>query len=196
MVAPMRRPSFPPQHGASMIEVLVTIVILTFGLLGLAGLQSRLHLSEVEAYQRAQALLLVEDMANRISVNRGMAASYVTPAGAPLGAGNELCTVTESMTLAEADACEWNNALLGAAATDEGSGNRIGTVVGGRGCIEQQPGDEYLVTVAWQGLAPISTPSAEITCGAGQYDGTDGSPCANDRCRRVVTTIVRIGSLT
>ena len=48
-------------RGVSLIEVLVTIVILAVGLLGLAGLQMRLQSSEVEAYQRTQASLLLED---------------------------------------------------------------------------------------------------------------------------------------
>jgi len=51
--------------------------------------------------------------------------------------------------------------------------------------------------VAWQGLAPISAPPANITCGANLYDGTgDDAVCVNDLCRRVVTTLVRIGTLT
>ena len=72
------------QRGASMIEVLVTMVIIAFGLLGMAGLQMRMQTSEMESYQRSQALLLLNDMANRIAVNRNHASSYVTGA---VGAG-------------------------------------------------------------------------------------------------------------
>ena len=57
-------------------------------------------------------------------------------------------------------------------------------------------GDEYLVTVAWQGLAPISAPPASVTCGQDEYDGGAGSQCVNDLCRRVVTTVIRIPTLT
>ena len=56
-------------------------------------------------------------------------------------------------------------------------------------------GDEYLITVAWQGLAPISAPPASVTCGQNSYN-TAGTPCVNDLCRRVVTTVVRIPTLT
>ena len=66
------------QRGTSLIEVMVTVVILTFGLLGLAGLQSRLQLSEMEAYQRSQALILLDDMASRVTTNRNAASTYVT----------------------------------------------------------------------------------------------------------------------
>ncbi|MDP3678960.1 MAG: prepilin-type N-terminal cleavage/methylation domain-containing protein, partial [Methylotenera sp.] len=55
------------QRGALLLEVLVTIVILAIGLLGLAGLQAKLQSSEMESYQRAQALILLNDMASRIA---------------------------------------------------------------------------------------------------------------------------------
>ena len=53
--------------GYILLEVLVTIVILVFGLLGLAGFQLRTSVAEHEAYQRVQALILVQDMAKRRS---------------------------------------------------------------------------------------------------------------------------------
>jgi type IV pilus assembly protein PilV len=61
------------------------MVILAIGLLALAGLQARLHLLQIESYQRAQALILLQDMTSRVVNNRYAAASYVT--GAPLGTG-------------------------------------------------------------------------------------------------------------
>ena len=68
-------------------------------------------------------------------------------------------------------------------------------MVGGRGCVEDIGPGEYLVTVAWQGLAPISAPPASVACAAGLYDGGAGSPCIGDLCRRVVTTVVIIPPL-
>ncbi|MGE5027346.1 MAG: prepilin-type N-terminal cleavage/methylation domain-containing protein, partial [Betaproteobacteria bacterium] len=47
--------------GFSMIEILVTLVILLIGLLGLAGLITRSQQAEMESYQRAQALILLQD---------------------------------------------------------------------------------------------------------------------------------------
>ena len=44
-------------RGNTMIEVLITIVITGVGLLGVAGVQARMHLAEMEAYQRAQATI-------------------------------------------------------------------------------------------------------------------------------------------
>ena len=170
----------------------MTIVILGFGMLGLVGLQSRLQVSEMEGYQRSQALILLEDMAQRIAANRNFAASYVTDPGEPLGTGTS-CTVDPSASRAIQDYCEWNNALLGAA---EMQGSKmVGTFIGGRGCIDDLGNGEYMITIAWQGLGPLTPPPASVTCGQGMYDGGSGSKCVNDRCRRVVTTLVRIATL-
>lgn len=179
-------PGMRRQRGTSLIEVLVTIIILTIGLLGLAGLQSRLQASEMEAYQRSQALILLQDMASRIAANRKNAANYVT--GTPLG-GTGACPT--GGTRQQMDAADWCEALQGAAETSGTS--KVGAMVGGRGCVEAlADGSSYLVTVAWQGLTPISAPAP--ACGQGLYDG--GTACTNDRCRRVITTVVRIGDLT
>jgi type IV pilus assembly protein PilV len=176
------------QRGISLIEVLVTVIILSIGLLGMAGLQSRLQQSEMEAYQRSQALLLLNDMANRIATNRGAAPNYPT---AISNIGADTCPTATSTQL-ERDANEWCLALQGAGETL--AGNRVGAMVGGRGCVESLGGGTYLVTVAWQGLTPLVAPPASVTCGATSY-GSAGSICADDVCRRVVTTIVRVATL-
>ena len=175
------------QRGTTLLEVLITIVILAIGLLGLAGLQARLQSSEMEAYQRSQALILLNDMASRIATNRANALAYVTVS--PLGVGASVCGDTS--TRQKADACEWSNALQGAGETL--GGNNIGAMVGGRGCIQSLNSTDFMVTVAWQGLTPVAEPPDSVTCGLNQYDG--GTACVGDLCRRTVTTIVRIGNL-
>lgn len=185
--------SFPRriEHGTSLIEVLVTLVILAFGLLGVAGLQMRLQVSEMEAYQRTQALILLSDMASRITINRSNAANYVT--ATPLGTGMDACPVAID-TVQQVDAGEWCEALKGAAETSGSS--KVGAMLGGRGCVESLSNGEYLVTVAWQGLTPLSAPPASVACGENSYNGATGSACTNDLCRRTVTTIVRIATLS
>jgi type IV pilus assembly protein PilV len=190
----MDRISATRQRGASMIEVLVTLVIIAFGLLGMAGLQARLQLSEVEAYQRSQALMLLNDMASRISMNRINAASYVT--GTTYGSGGT-CPTTSSTTV-QRDLKEWCNSLLGAseATTSGGVTTNQGAMIGGRGCVQLKPDGDYMITVAWQGMTPISAPPTSVDCGANSYDGNAGAKCSSDLCRRVVTTVVRIGTLS
>ncbi len=172
-----------------MIEVLVAMVIIAFGLLGMAGLQVRMQTSEMESYQRSQALLLLNDMSNRIAANRNNASSYVTGTAA-LGSG--MACPTADTTMVQKDLKQWCESLQGAA---EISGtSKVGAMVGGRGCVQSASGD-YLVTVVWQGLIPISAPPASVNCGANLFNGTGGSSCVNDLCRRAVTTLVRIATL-
>jgi len=181
------------QRGVSLVEVLIAMVILAVGLLGLVGLQGRLQVMQMESYQRAQAVMLMQDMANRISVNRNNAAAYAAaaPVATPLGEGFD-CTGLANASRVERDVRDWCTALQGAAETMGGS--NLGAMVGGRGCVEDLGGDQYMVTVAWQGLGPVSAPPASVTCGQNLYDG--GTSCINDLCRRVVTVIVRISTLT
>jgi type IV pilus assembly protein PilV len=173
-----------------LIEVLVTMLIVAFGLLGLGGLQMRLELSDMESYQRAQALTLLDDMTNRMATNRAQAATYVTGAGTPLGAG--MTCPTTSATLQQTDAAQWCAALQGAA--EKLGSSKTGAAVGARGCVENIATNEYLITVAWQGMTPVSAPPGAVGCGAGLYD-TAGSSCTGDMCRRVVTTVLNIATL-
>jgi type IV pilus assembly protein PilV len=176
------------QRGTSMIEVLVAMVVLAVGLLGLVSLQAKLQVLQIESYQRAQALMLLNDMAARITLNRENAASYETPS--PLGVGMT-CPGT-SATRQDADIAEWCELLQGVAET-QGT-TRLGAMAGARGCVEAIGANEYLVTVAWQGLAPVAAPPVAVGCGAGEY-GAVGTACEGDACRRVVTTVVRIATL-
>lgn len=179
-------------HGVSMIEILVTVVILTVGLLGLAGLQMRLQTSELESYQRTHALILLEDMANRIAANRANAADYVTGTGAPLGTSDNQPANCAGIGQ-DFDACQWSNALKGAA-EQSASADNIGAMIGARGCVEDLgTGDQYLITVVWQGLVPTTAPASN--CGNGLYNDANGSGCINELCRRTMSTIVRIADL-
>lgn len=195
----MMKPALPQprpgarQRGTSLIEVLVTMVILAIGLLGVAGLQGRLQVSEMEAYQRAQAMILLNDMSSRLSSNRKFASTYVTGATSPIGAAT--CP-TATTTLKDRDTRDWCLALTGGGEVNA-AGASVGTLMGGRGCIQTAGTNQYLITVAWQGLGAITAPNSGIACGRNAYDGAAGSSsaCANDRCRRVVTTLVKVAPL-
>jgi type IV pilus modification protein PilV len=63
--------------GVTLVEVLVTLVILAIGLLGLVAMHARVQVLQAESYQRAQALILLKDMAGRIANNRNNVATYV-----------------------------------------------------------------------------------------------------------------------
>lgn len=186
--------------GFSMIEVLVTLIILLFGLLGLAGLQIRAQQAELESYQRSQALILLSDMADRIAANRVAAACYaiglnyagnnaagnaaVDPANCA-GAGT-----AETRARADADLLEWSNRLFGSSEVSAG-GASIGAMIGARGCITfaaDATGGVYTVSVVWQGMSNTVAPAAADTCGQNLY--------GDEAKRRLIKTTVKIPILT
>lgn len=180
------------QRAFSLIEVLVTLFILSVGLLGLAGLQSRMLTAEFETYQRSQAMLLVQSMVNRIKANPDAARALSYSGSTVYGVGNSLGASGCSSTAAryEQDLCAWNLALQGAAVKTSDNA-AIGGVMGARGCIQQLSGSSTTavvlrVTVAWQGMMPLAAPS--LSCGQGLY-GTD------DSVRRAVSMQVTLAYL-
>lgn len=67
------------QLGVSMIEVLVTLVIAAFGLLGLAGLQARSLSMQVDSETRRVAAAMVGQLRERVTANQqGYAQGLVT----------------------------------------------------------------------------------------------------------------------
>ena len=146
--------------GFALVEVMVTIVLLVIGLFGLAALQTKISSIQMEGYQRAQALLLAQDMADRMAARKAAAGSYV---GDNFGTGNEQnCT---SLTGPALDTCNWGNAIRGA--SEKIGADRVGTLIGGRGCIINPAAREYAVVVVWQGL--VSTTAPGVSCGANGY---------------------------
>ena len=179
-----RRISMPRKvRGVSMLEVLVAILILTVGLLGTASMQAQMQTTQVESYQRAQAIVLLQDMVDRVNANRKDVANYVA---ADLGLSAQDCSVPT--TVAGKDVCEWNNALFGAA---EMKGTQtLGAMTGARGCITNPVATmprEVIVAVVWQGLRPTVAPGS-TTCGQNQYG-------AGDNQRRAMIARITIGCL-
>lgn len=199
-------PPFPPRHarqrGTTLVEVLVTVILLAFGLLGIAALQAKAQVGTIESYQRAQAVVLLQDMRARIISNGDAAADYVTGTSTPLGTSTTNPGLADCDALAAAadpdkatsvrDLCEWSNALKGAAEV-QGT-TTTGAMIGARGCIEQiqaqdasagvcRPGI-YRLTVAWQGMHPTRTQS--LACGANAYGN-------NDSYRRAISVQVAVG---
>jgi type IV pilus assembly protein PilV len=170
------------ERGFSLIEVLVTIVILMVGLLGLAALQTNATVAEMEAYQRSQALVLAQDLADRISANKGKAAEYVMN---DIGLTIVDCAGKTGSAL---DICEWGNQLAGASEVTAG-GTKVGAMIGARGCVTSPSANVYMVTVVWQGMTNIGTGPA-VACGKDKY----GSG-VKDGQRRAISQIVRVALL-
>jgi type IV pilus assembly protein PilV len=180
-------------RGYTMIEVLIALVILAIGIIGVAGLIAKMHQAETEAYQRAQALLLLQEMSSRVAIAGLDAGTYVTGTSTPLGTDGSGPASCDGLTFADLDKCVWSNALKGAAET--GGGGAVGAMIGARGCVEQlqafdttsgvcTPGI-FRVSVVWQGLTPTASQTG-LACGVGSY-GSD------DKMRRAVSINVLIG---
>lgn len=95
------------QQGASLIEVLVAIVILSIGLLGLAGLQVTSVQSNYSAYYRSQATLLAYDLGDRMRANRTAALASSSDGGFPVSSSSHAVSGTQ----AAKDKAEWLNSL-------------------------------------------------------------------------------------
>ena len=178
-------------RGVTMVEILVSLVITLFGIFGLLGFNLRAFQTESESYQRSQALVLVEDMSQRIRANRPNMAAYATPAASAAGGGAvEVCG---GGSRAAIDLCEWGNLLRGAAETTSG-GSNVGAMADARGCIAvtapaagaSGPSSANVVVV-WRGTNASAT-KANAPCVPDGFSIGDGF-------MRFTSTIVRSGDL-
>ncbi len=186
------RLQYTRQRGFSLVEVLVTLVILAFGLLGVAGLQAKMSLAEMESYQRSQALIALTEMTERMSVNPAQAANYVV-AGIIGNGDNRPADCTTIAPGPTRDLCEWSNSLKGA--SEAKSGTSVGGSLGAVGCITQIQAINtalgvctagiYQVSVAWQGLNPTKAVPT-LACGTGSF-GAEAN-------RRVIAARVTVGT--
>lgn len=170
------------QGGAALIEALVAMLIVAFGILGVLGLQTRSFTSNMEGYQRSQALILVNDMAERINLNRINASSYVATDIGITAPGN---CADPTLTRAQKDLCEWALAIQGASEVQGTGAEKVGAVIGARGCITSPSTNRYLIVLAWQGLQRSGVPNN--SCGENAYSSED--------TRRIVSVVVQIGTL-
>lgn len=173
----MRRDS----RGFTLVEVLVALVMLAFGVLSIARLLARAGEAELEAVQRTQAMALAQDIVDRINSNRANAAQYVgdyVP-----GDGLQQCAEGAGVSLADRDRCQWTNQLAGALVLDEG--RPIGAPLLARGCVVASAPNLYVVAIAWQGVTPTEAP--DNGCGEGTFD--------REANRRVYSTVVQIATL-
>lgn len=109
------------QRGFTLLEVLITLVILAIGLLGLAGMQAIGLKNNSSAYQRSQATQMAYDIADRMRANIAAIGNYRTSVTAPSTATIKTgCTTTAGCSatdMAENDLYEWNLALTNSTAT-------------------------------------------------------------------------------
>lgn len=99
--------------GFTLVEVLIAVLVLSLGLLGMAGLQATSLKNNQSAYNRGLATQLAYDIADRMRANRaGLAAYTAIPPTAAQAKPNCLnLTGCTPANMAENDLFEWNRSL-------------------------------------------------------------------------------------
>ncbi len=142
-----KRGSSPPgaQAGFSMIEVLVSLLLIAVVMLGHAGMQANALKFSKGASFRMQAVLLSTEMAERVESNKtgAIAGNYVvaTAATTPSTASTDCLTAAcDSTALASYDLAQWTARV--AATLPSGSWQITQTVTGNP--------STYSIVLSWQ----------------------------------------------
>lgn len=107
------------QQGFTLIEVLVTLLILSIGMLGVAGMQVQGMRSGSLATQRLAVVMKAQEIAERIRINSGAVNSYEVGAGG-IGVDHGCFNGKEcsSAQLAEYDVYLWKQDLFNVLPSD------------------------------------------------------------------------------
>lgn len=89
------------QHGFSLVEVLVTMLVVSIGLLGIAGLIVTSMKNNRSAQSRSQASVLANDIIDRMRANRSVAETAPSPYALELGAAADSTAGVPGADLAE-----------------------------------------------------------------------------------------------
>lgn len=137
------------QHGFSLIEVLIALIILSVGMLGIAGLYVQSMQAGRTSMFRHNAVTLVGDIADRIRANPSAGAAYTAAAGADNNCidGDKNCTPAE---MAAQDIDLWQEQA------DATLPNGTVTVTLDSGAVPPN----YQITVGWD--EPGETPTFTI----------------------------------
>ncbi len=120
------------QHGFTLVEVLVSLLVLSLGLLALAALQSHSLKSTHSAYLRTQASQYAYDILDRMRANREAARAEAYD----LTLANATPVCGPTATLADCDRAEWRADLA--------------NLPNGTGAIDYDPATEQVtVLVQW-----------------------------------------------
>lgn len=142
------------QQGMTLLEVLIAIVVLSIGLLGLAGLQVQGLRNIQVAGSHAQAAMLANDLVERIHLNAEGVADYVGLTSASCD-GSTLARRDYCAVLAKATGGDINSdGTIGAGEVDVGDGllrKTVGTeLIGIAICAGCTAGiGMHTITISW-----------------------------------------------
>lgn len=141
-------------RGVSLIEVLVTVVVVSIGLLGLAGLQASGTKFNHSAYMRSQATNLAYDMADRMRANLAGDYTVVAFENTYSVATGPACSVALGAVTVARDANQWKSCLETALPVGRG---RVAQLAGGGAAYADACGvdhpaadiDLFVIEVTW-----------------------------------------------
>lgn len=106
------------QHGFSMLEILITLVIVATALFGTAGLQVRAMRMNQGGQFRSQAVFLASDIAERMEANKAAAVAgnyaVASTSTASVPAADCAQAVCDPANLASWDISQWGAAIVNA----------------------------------------------------------------------------------
>ncbi|RYV02565.1 type IV pilus modification protein PilV [Shewanella sp. OPT22] len=176
------------EKGLSLIEVLVSLVILVIGLIGVFNLHIISKQGSFEAYQQTQASFLANDIINKMKLNpqefADYAGTYPTAEPDEMNSCNNLNAICSAADMRVADLAEWSRMLLGRSEMD--GENAVGGVESAQGCIFVNDND-VTVAIAWRSIKQI-----ENRAEGGEYiaDWDICGEMANSRKRLLVVNTV------
>jgi type IV pilus assembly protein PilV len=168
------------ERGFSMIEVLVTLLVISLALLGTAGLQAYAMRLNQGGQFRTQAVFLVADLAERIEANKlgAMAGNYDKVAGdsatyTPVTLTNDLCLTATCapVDLATYDLAQWQSAV---AATLPQSSWTVEQTVNGSAKTDTQActPSTYTITLHWVDRLTDTSNAAAVSASQFGSNGT------------------------
>lgn len=101
----MSRKKISAQRGFTLIETMVTVLILSVGLLGFAGLLTKSIVANRQAFYRSQATFLAHDIAERMRANRAEAVAG--------GYNTGLKSAVSTTSFAGLDTADWKINVAG-----------------------------------------------------------------------------------
>lgn len=183
------------QNGFSLIELLISIIVFSVGLLGIAGLQIVSKKSNFEGLQRTIASQVAYGMLEDMRANGSGISIYAAApdlgggklAGLPVANCRDVNTPCTPSQKGGHDLWYWEQILDGA--QEIGAEGQTGGLSLPTLCIDGPEGGVagiYTVSVAWYGSESLSNPEGSA-CGAGS--GNYGDNDANRRVLQVATFI-------
>jgi type IV pilus assembly protein PilV len=138
------------QAGFGLIEAMIALVVLSVGMLGIAGLYVESLRTSKTALTRTVVVSMVNDMAERIRANRTGRGAYALAVGtAPATLG---CVVTNNCTaamLAQDDLARWVQSVQAALPRRADNSAASTEVIYTAGATTAVP-DQYRITVSWR----------------------------------------------